>query len=188
VHLSVSQRFWAKVEKGKCWEWRGARSRGYGCFNDGDRTVIAHRWSYEAARGPIPPGLTLDHLCRNRSCVNPAHLEIVTRKENVLRGVGVTARNASKVACVHGHGFTEENTYHWHGKRICKACLRDRDRARRAASKTKPHSRDRTHCPRGHPYAGDNVRLSQGKRYCRVCEKAKFKRWYDKHRRTVFAS
>lgn len=84
-------RFWAKVDAWDgvaCWNWLGAKSHdGYGRFRtSGQRTRIAHRVAYEMCVGPIPAGLTLDHLCRNRRCMNPAHMEEVTRRENLLRG------------------------------------------------------------------------------------------------------
>lgn len=90
-------------------------------------------------RGSIPKGLTLDHLCRNRACVNPVHLEPVTNRVNILRGIGITAQNARKTHCKHGHPFTVENTIYKHGGgwRICKICNRARFReysARRRAA------------------------------------------------------
>ena len=70
-----------------CWVWKGWRNRdGYGAFHHGKRTVFAHRYYYAQAMGPIPYGLTIDHLCHNRACVNPAHMEVVTRRENSRRG------------------------------------------------------------------------------------------------------
>ena len=180
--VTTSERFWAKVEKrgdDQCWDWKASQNRnGYGFFK-ADGEVVAHRWSFVQARGPIPPGLTLDHLCRNRGCVNPAHLEIVTRGENVLRGVGLSAANARKTHCVHGHPFNEENTYFWRDgtSRVCKTCLAERGRASGAARKTTPHSRDRTHCPRGHEYAGENLYTApDGRRSCRECHRAKDRR------------
>jgi len=122
----IIQRFLAKVKKTKsCWNWTGAdRGEGYGRFRDGQSHIYAHRWSYEQ----IPEGLTIDHLCRNRMCVNPKHLEPVTIKENVMRGVGIAAKNASKTHCKRGHEFNIENTYirkNQSGtKRRCRTCRR----------------------------------------------------------------
>ncbi|MDP8961530.1 MAG: HNH endonuclease [Actinomycetota bacterium] len=83
-----AERFWEKVDfEGLCWEWLGGKDTwGYGTFTDEERRSIgAHRWAYQALVGPIPDGLTLDHLCCNPSCVNPAHLEPVTASENLSR-------------------------------------------------------------------------------------------------------
>ena len=100
---TVEERFWGKVNKNApngCWEWTaGLFGNGYGHFWTSVRWVGAHRWAYEALVGPIPEGLELDHLCSNRKCVNPAHLEPVTHKENTLRGEGLAAQNAKKQAC-----------------------------------------------------------------------------------------
>ena len=91
-----------------CIEWTGAVDRdGYGRSN----RKLVHRVAYEKAYGPIKAGLTIDHLCRNRRCINPLHFEAVTRRENTMRGIGPTALNARKSACVNGHPFNEANTY-----------------------------------------------------------------------------
>mgnify|MGYP001608583411 CR=1 FL=1 len=84
---TLDERFWAKVLVGDgCWDWQASKTPGgYGSFRAADRTVCAHRFSYELLVGPIPEGLDLDHLCRNKGCVNPEHLEPVTRRENMLR-------------------------------------------------------------------------------------------------------
>lgn len=121
-----------------CWPWLRSGSKGYGRLVVRGVRKLAHRYFYEEMRGPIPSGLTLDHLCRNRACVNPWHLEPVTVRDNVLRGNGLSAVNARKTHCKRGHEFTEENTRHLSYRpvgrgRICRACERRRDRRRRAA-------------------------------------------------------
>lgn len=119
------KRFWAKVEKTPtCWLWLASRRRdGYGRFSlSKGRPVLAHRVAWEMARGPIPKGLQIDHLCRVRHCVRPDHMEIVTARTNVLRGDGPAAKHARKTHCIHGHKFTPKNTYIWNGGRFCRAC------------------------------------------------------------------
>lgn len=116
-----------------CWIWLGSRDRkGYGRkWLSHDKRVQAHRWFYEQHQGSIPSGLQLDHLCRNPSCVNPAHLEPVTSRQNTLRGYGPTAENARKQQCIHGHALSGENLYvKPDGKRQCRACRRITDKAR----------------------------------------------------------
>jgi hypothetical protein len=114
------------VTSSGCWEKRGStRGRGYGCVYYGGKLRVAHRWFYEELRGKIPNGLVLDHLCRNLTCVNPAHLEAVTQRENTLRGVGPIAVNFAKKACKRGHPFDEKNTIitdEKMGHRTCRAC------------------------------------------------------------------
>lgn len=109
-----------------CWLWPKFRDRdGYGRAFFRGSTWLAHRASYESLVGPIPDGLTLDHLCRTRACVNPEHLEPVTRGENLLRGETLQGINSRKTRCVNGHEFTPENTYVTRsGHRACRACGR----------------------------------------------------------------
>jgi len=108
-----------------CWLWSGALSaNGYGhVFHSGKRRR-AHRLVYDLMVGKIPPGLQIDHLCRVRSCVNPEHMEPVTGRTNVLRGKGVTARNATKTHCPRGHAFADHGVRHSGGsnERRCRPC------------------------------------------------------------------
>lgn len=125
--LSAAERFWSRVQiTPSCWTWSGSLDRdGYGRININGSYVRAHRWSYEQDHGPIPPGMHLDHLCRVRHCVNPAHLEPVVPEENTRRGWPAT-----KTRCANGHDYTPENTYlrpgAAEGRRDCRTCIRDR--------------------------------------------------------------
>lgn len=129
--LPVGERIRASVtidERG-CWVWqKSTLAGGYGQIWVGSRTdgtrrrQVAHRASYEAFVGPVPDGLFLDHLCRNRACVNPDHLEPVSTQTNIRRGVAPPAINAAKTHCKRGHEFTLENTYMNQGKRYCRQC------------------------------------------------------------------
>lgn len=105
-----------------CWLWTGSiNDKGYGLTNVNGKTVSAHRTTYQCHVGPVPAGLTLDHLCRVPRCVNPAHLEPVTQAENNRRAVLARIRNAT---CKWGHPFDSENTYTYGSKRNCRACGR----------------------------------------------------------------
>lgn len=125
-----AERFFEKVDvTGPCWEWRGGvNEQGYGCFYAGPgapkKDMYAHRWCWEHLVGPIPDGLTLDHLCRNTICVNPDHLEPVTNSENVRR------RMFKRTWCASGRHLLEETaTVRPTGKRYCAECGRERTRA-----------------------------------------------------------
>ena len=136
------QNFWSKVEKADtwdtCWIWTAGKDRaGYGVYNGaGLGTRAAHRIAYMLLVGAIPAGLELDHLCRVRACVNPAHLEPVTPRVNQLRGEGFAGQRARQTHCIHGHRFTPENTYITPGRgtRQCRACRRRISLSRRGAA------------------------------------------------------
>ena len=117
------------IPESGCWIWIGAVNPfGYGWQQRGGRKFMAHRVVYEALVGPIPHGMQLDHLCRVKCCVNPAHLEPVTGQVNTLRGMGPSALNARKTHCQQGHEFAQGKY-----QRICRPCHAEYMRKRRAA-------------------------------------------------------
>ena len=138
----LRERFESKYTAGaedECWEWQASTTAGgYGQIARGRPAgkhlpLYAHRLAWEYARGPIPPGFTIDHLCRNRRCVNPAHLEPVTMTENLRRGESPPARNARKTHCDRGHPYNTENTYYYRTGRLCRVCRRITWRQRKEA-------------------------------------------------------
>lgn len=138
MRKSTAERLWSKVKKTEgCWTWTASiGSGGYGQMRLGTKTVRAHRLAYELVVGPIPEGLVIDHLCRNRACVRPDHLEPVTARENTLRGETLAAANVLKTHCAKGHEYTEANTVkQGDGKRRCRECRTNQRRVRRATQK-----------------------------------------------------
>ena len=130
----VEERFWSKVDKNGpngCWIWTAYRNeKGYGKFYFSVGTMRrAHRLAYDWAKGPVPTGLILDHLCRVPACVNPDHLEAVTHQTNTLRGIGPAARHAAATACPRGHQYSAENTLRYkQSGRYCRECKNSRRR------------------------------------------------------------
>lgn len=119
---------------GGCWNFTGCLTDdGYGKFGVGRRVLRAHRVAYQLMVGEIPLGLDIDHLCRNTRCINPAHMEPVTRRENIRR------RTAAKVACAQGHPFDDANTAIYEGRRVCRAC--DRASSARYAARRREASK-----------------------------------------------
>lgn len=134
----IEKRLWDNVDKTSspigCWEWRGfVNPSGYGHIYWKTRPHRVHRVSWMLLRGPIPEDKQLDHLCRNRICVNPEHLEVVTAKENTRRGFSPSGMRARQTHCIRGHSLSGDNLYHKNvGTRVerhCRQC--DRDRCRR---------------------------------------------------------
>ena len=169
---SLAARMAERIEKTEgCWYWRGNvnPATGYGRLGIGQRNFAAHRLSYELHVGPIPEGLDLDHLCRVRHCVNPAHLEPVTRWENTRRGVGITAQRARSNVCKHGHEYTTENTIIQRGYRLCRTCKERRDTYWKEQRR---NPKDPTRCKQGHEWTEANTYMTRaGHRSCRTCHR-----------------
>jgi len=153
---------WVIQENG-CWDWVGTKnSRGYGTMWDSGmpgRRIGAHRVGYERVKGPIPAGLTIDHLCRNPSCGNPDHLEAVTLMENIRRGNWPRAGPGQRTHCNYGHPLSGDNLYvetsraHPYKSRRCRICQRANGKKKR--SKRRPYFVARCDCGwRGRRWVG----------------------------------
>lgn len=130
----MENRFWKRVDKsGDCWLWIGYTTQaGYGQLKWGAKLDYAHRVSYLLSGKEIPAKMTIDHLCRARACVNPAHMEVVTRGENVLRGNSPSALNKVKNNCKRGHPLTVNDVYVYRNTRSCRKCRNQRQKGYRA--------------------------------------------------------
>lgn len=141
-----------------CWQWTGnVIWSGYSKFWFDGRTVAGHRWSYEHFVGPVPNGLQIDHLCRNRTCVNPGHLEAVTPRTNVLRGNTPAAANAAKTHCPRGHAYSAENTVEYGSGRMCRTCGAERSATNRKRNADQLRS-DPSSVRHGNPWTYSNHR------------------------------
>lgn len=178
-----------------CWVWTKALTRtGYARTTIAGRATLVHRYVYEQMIEPIPEDLTLDHLCRVRSCVNPVHMEPVTSTENTARGLGGVLRTT----CIQGHLLTPDNVrIEPPNRRRCLTCEADRNVRRKAARALKAGSpghvggaavnAEKTRCPLGHEYTEDNTYVSRnGGRSCKECRRRKSREWYARTRRAQF--
>jgi hypothetical protein len=185
-----------RPELGPCWVWTGAKQgSGYGTFYLEGCHVGAHVAAYTLMRKPVPEGAELDHLChpgdgscphatcRHRLCVNPDHLDPVTRLENQKRGNTWAARQLAVTHCPKGHEYTPENTRvriapSGNEMRSCRACQR----------KTAPGvpvvpNNEKTHCPKGHPYDEENTYWTpKGGRQCRICKREAYLAWQKRQK------
>lgn len=146
----------------ECWLWTGCKDKGgYGLFQGYGKLVRAHRFSYEINKTEIPSGLQIDHLCRRIDCVNPEHLEVVSARENTLRGNTITAANAKREECKWGHLLTEDNILISQlPSRVCRTCKREREKGR-----VRVHKK----CKNGHEYTEANTIRKGKRRYCKTC-------------------
>ncbi|MES2211457.1 MAG: HNH endonuclease signature motif containing protein [Chloroflexota bacterium] len=183
------KRLWSYVRKTRsCWLWTGTVTwRGYGQLYIYGRFQQAHRAVYEEVRGPIPDGLHLDHLCRNRACVRPDHLEPVTAGENLRRGFGASGINGRKTHCINGHEFTTENTVVYpSGTRRCKACARALTVARLARMKSERAVPNRATClVCGTVFERPNKQVKICSDPCRREATREYQRRYDRRRDPV---
>lgn len=176
--------FWSRVNKQGpqgCWVWTGPTSRfGYGYFHVSRRyaTARTHRVSWELLRGRIPDGLQLDHLCRNRACVNPDHLEVVTDRVNILRGVSPPAINARKRHCLKGHDLDIRNDAKG---RWCVLCRKIANRLRKARYRKRAASA-------GLCGSCFKVPARDGGKLCERCREYKRAGWHRGKARAALAS
>lgn len=190
-------KFWARVDaSGDCWEWTGNRyGSGYGRFSMGLATGsnLAHRVIWQELVGPLDAHLEIDHRCFNTGCVNPDHLEPVTKEENTRRRRGSPWRcKTFRTHCPQGHPYDADNTrVRANGTRNCKECERDRAKAKSdALAASAPPRRPPlgwrasvTHCPQGHEYSDENTyRYPSGKggRQCKACSRKRTAVWVSK--------
>lgn len=181
-----------EVQSDGCWLWTGAiNGNGYGYFLAFGTRIPAYRFAYENWIGPIPDGLELDHLCRNRACVSYDHLEAVTHRENTLRGDGPSAKNARKTHCKRSHPLRGQNVRVVRGRRHCRLCELEGNRRRKNISPERwlldAKGPNRTRCYNGHLQSNGTTYVypGSGKRKCKVCLHESQKRYQERARQKV---
>lgn len=168
--------------RSECWLWRPKRPEQYSMISIKGLYYSTHRVFYALFVAQPHPSQHCDHLCRIPSCVNPAHLEAVTPKENYMRGVSRASLNAKKTHCLRGHPLSGENLkIESNGQRECRECKRICAAALRRQRGVKPRTDRSTHCHKGHELTPENlyIRPNQPFRDCRICRRA------EKVRRTL---
>jgi hypothetical protein len=184
------------VDENGCWVWnKHITANGYSQISTGSRVTHSlqnrsgHRVSYEVFVGPLIEGMQIDHLCRNRACVNPDHLEQVTPRENIHRSDAVYKRLMAKTHCPKGHLYDEKNTYRSKSPSggFTRSCITCRiNRVKNKYRLLHPDVKEgmplwaqnaaKTHCPKGHEYSTENTYLHNGGRHCKECGKENQKR------------
>lgn len=155
-----------------CWIWRGdTNSNGYGRLSYSGKKRYVHRWMYVLFVGLIPDGMEVDHLCKNRACANPSHLEAVSRRENIMRSDWPAAQHARRTHCPRGHEYDRMTV----SGRRCRACDVIAASVRAERPSAPPLADERTHCASGHEFTPENTYLreyrSNGaiRKACRAC-------------------
>ncbi len=179
------ERIWKFIKIPKdpngCWIWIGCfHWNGYGQLTFDHEHYRSHRFVYEYLVDQIPKGIELHHVCENRRCVNPFHLQPLTPKEHMMKGMGIGRINIEKTHCNHGHKFTKENIINYNGWRYCRKCKDRIDREYRNKKRQilieldeyNPPNKEKTHCIKGHEFTEKNTYYdSAGFRQCKECKK-----------------
>jgi hypothetical protein len=198
IDVKIIERFLSKVNRdgpNGCWIWTASRSRqGYGQFRFRGQPIHAHRLSYRLSVGPIPDGKHLHHKCQNPACVNPVHLEVLTPREHMEASSpnhsAKRLRNATH--CKHGHEFTPENTYMYHGFRTCRVCNSARSAVKYHKFREQNPLTEKTHCIHGHPLSGENLYIYTTPkggigRGCKICRLAVVNAYTKRNHESVLA-